>query len=182
VSHECKEPEGPRPPSQALSNHVPGPGLEAMAHKLMALDMVSIPIKNLDVLIRELVTQMKTEQIREPVTGYTSEELRLYFVRNEIFPPETYFDRNFFSAEKPRVTLTYMWPATPIEKFAELLKRRYTDEDTVYIDILLNDQRTQLSIQYSMVNANLRCFEFEFFVYSIQIDDMKVIHFKLTDT
>ncbi len=130
-----------------------------MAHKLMALQMVSIPIKNLDFLIKELVIEMKKE-ITEPLTGYTSEDLRLYFVRNKIFPPETYFDRNFFSTEKPRVTLTYMWPATPIEKFVELFKRRYADDDTVYIDILLNDQRTPVSIQVSLSNADVRCCEY----------------------
>jgi hypothetical protein len=128
-----------------------------MAQKLMALQMVSIPIKNLDILIKELVTEMKCE-IREPSSGYTSEDLQLYFLRNNIFPPETYFDRNFFSTEKPRVTLTYMWPATPIEKFVELLKRRYADDDTVYIDIFLNDQRTPVSIQVSLSNADVRCF------------------------
>ncbi len=139
--------------------------LAEMAHKLMALQMISISIKNLDVLIKELVNEMKNE-IQEPSTGYTSEELKLYFVQNQIFPPETYFDRNFFSREKPRVTLTYMWPATPIEKFVELLKRRYADDDTVYIDILLNDQRTSVSIQVSLSNADVRCFESALFVFA----------------
>ncbi len=135
-----------------------------MAHKLMALQMFSIPIKNLDILIKELVTEMKKDtEEPEPLTGYTSEELRLYFVRKQIFPPETYFDRNFFSTEKPRVTLTYMWPATPIEKFGELLKQRYADDDTVYIDILLNDQRNPVSIQVSLSNADVRCLEYALF-------------------
>jgi len=131
-----------------------------MANKLMARQMVSIKIENLDVLIRQLVIDMKREVMEEPSTGYTSEDLRHYFVRNKIFPPETYFDRNFFSTEKPRVTLTYMWPATPIEKFVELLKRRFADDDTVYIDILLNDQRTPVSIQVSLLNADVRCFDY----------------------
>jgi len=129
-----------------------------MAQRLMALQMVSIPIKNLEVLVKELVIEMKKE-IQEPSTGYTSEDLRLYFQRNKIFPPETYYNRNFFSAVKPRVALTYMWPATPIETFVVLLKRRYTDDDTVYIDILLNDQRTQVSIQVSLSNADVRYME-----------------------
>ncbi len=124
----------------------------------MALQMISIPIKKLEVLIRELVIDMRKEEIAEPETGYTSEQLRLYFAHNKIFPPETYFARNFFSREKPRVSLTYMWPATPIEKFAELLKRRYADDDTVYIDILLTDQRTPVSIQVSLLNADIRCY------------------------
>jgi hypothetical protein len=146
--------------------------------------MVSIPIKNLDVLIKEIVIEMKKEiGGNEALTGFTSVELRNYFVRNQIFPPETYFDRDFFSTEKPRVTLTYMWPATPIEKIVELLKRRYADDDTVYVDILLNDQRTPVSIQDSLKNADLRCFEFVLFrftfkkltgsTYMIIVDHMK---------
>ena len=131
--------------------------------------MVSIPIKNLDVLIKEIVIEMKKEiGGNEALTGFTSVELRNYFVRNQIFPPETYLDRDFFSTEKPRVTLTYMWPATPIEKIVELLKRRYADDDTVYVDILLNDQRTPVSIQDSLKNADLRCFEFVLFIFFIK--------------
>ena len=135
-----------------------------MANKLMARQMVSMTIKNLDVLIKQLVIEMKRESMEEPLSGYTSEDLRLYFAREKIFPPETYFHGNFFSTEKPRITLTYMWPATPIEKFVELLNRRYADDDTVYIDILLNDQRTPVSIQVSLSNADVRCFEYEPFV------------------
>jgi hypothetical protein len=124
---------------------------------LMALQMVSISIKNLEVLVKELVIEMKEQGIEEPSNGYTSEDLRQFFVQNNISPPETYFERNFFLAKKPHATLTYMWPATPIEKIAELLKRRYAEEDTVYIDILLNDQRTPVSIQVSLSNADVRC-------------------------
>ena len=127
-----------------------------MAQKLMALQMVSIPIKNLEVLIKELAIEMRKKKIMEPSTGYTSENLRHYFVKDNVFPPETYFYRNWFSTEKPRVTLTYMWPATPVETFVELLRQRFDDDDTVYIDILLNDQRSPVSIQVSLSNADLR--------------------------
>ena len=125
-----------------------------MAHKLLALQMISISIKNLDIVIKKLVIEMR-EELQEPPTGFTSEDLRLFMVQKGIYPPEMFYD--LFSTTKPHATLTYMWPATPINKFVELLKRRFADEDTVYIDILLNDQRSPVSIQVSLSNANVRC-------------------------
>ncbi len=118
--------------------------------------MVSITIKNLEVLVRELVIEMRKYNITEPPSGYTSENLKQFFVDYNIYPPETYFERNFFETKKPYATLSYMWPATPLEKIPKLLKQRYADNDTVYIDILLNDQRTSVSIQVSLSNADVR--------------------------
>jgi bifunctional pyridoxal-dependent enzyme with beta-cystathionase and maltose regulon repressor activities len=131
-----------------------------MAHKFMAQRMVSISVKNLDILVKKLVIDMRATSVKEPSTGYTSEEAKLFFKQHNIFPPETYFDLQFFQMEKPKLTLTYMWPATPLEKIVKILKRQgYTDDDTVYIDIFLNDQRTPVSIQVSLANADLRCNE-----------------------
>ena len=127
-----------------------------MAHKLMALQMVSITIKNLEVVVKKLVIEMRNFKITEPPSGYTSEDLKQFFVAHSIYPPETYFEQNFFETKKPYATLSYMWPATPIEKIPELLKERYADDDTVYIDILLNDQRTTVSIQVALSNADVR--------------------------
>jgi hypothetical protein len=128
-----------------------------MAHKLMAQRMVSISIKNVDTLVKKLVVDMRAMKIDEPKSGYTSEEARMFFKEHNIYPPETYFELQLFQTEKPKLTLTYMWPATPLERIVNILKRQgYTDDDTVYIDILLNDQRSPVSIQVSLAKADER--------------------------
>ena len=133
-------------------------GMESM-ETLLPMRLKSISIKNLDTLVQELVKDMRKEGIEEPPGGYTSEQLKGYFEEKKIFPPETFFKRNYFSPDNPHVTVTYMWPATPIEKFAELLTRRFDKNDTAYIDILLNDQRTKESIKIALRNAYIRCTE-----------------------
>jgi hypothetical protein len=131
----------------------------AAAQKLMAQQMISITVKNLDVLVNLLLTDMEKQNIEKPSGGFTSEELKNYFIEYKIFPPETYFGLKLFSTDKPGVSLSYMWPATPIQDVVGILKRRFSDEDTVYIDIFLNDQRTPASIQVALANADIRCYE-----------------------
>ena len=126
--------------------------------QLMAMRMVSIAIKNLDTLMRELVTELRNEKISEPPGGYTSEHLKAYFVMKQIYPPLKYLDRNYFSSEKPDISVTYMWPTVPIEKIAEILKQRYDENHTTYLDIVLNDQRTPATIDFALQRALLRCF------------------------
>jgi hypothetical protein len=123
--------------------------------RLLAERMISIPIKHINVLVRELVATMRQKGVKEPPNGFTSEDLKKFFLKESIFPPETFYERNFFSAEKPVLTVTYMWPATPIEELARLLEQRYDKECTAYIDILLNDQRLD-RIDFSLANARIR--------------------------
>ncbi len=119
--------------------------------------MISISLKNVETLVRELAADMRAKSIEEPPAGYTSQDLQHYFVQNNIFPPETFFDRKYFSVEEPGCTVTYMWLATPMEQLLEMLKKQFVDENyTVYIDIFLIDQRTPISIQVSLKNADLR--------------------------
>ena len=130
-----------------------------MAQKYLALKMISISIKNLEVLINRLYADLKQSAKPEPAVGYTSEQLKEYFIEYQIYPPETFYDEDLFSASEPLVTVTYMWPATPIRKLAELLKRRFDENSLVYIDIFLNDQRSFVSIAVSLRNATVRCVE-----------------------
>ena len=123
--------------------------------RLLAERMISIPIKNIELLVKELVKSLRATGVPEPGIGFTSEHLRKYFLDKSIFPPEAFYDRNWFSTEKPMVTVTYMWPATPIEMLARLLAQRYDKEYNVYIDIFLNDQRSS-RIGVSLANSRIR--------------------------
>jgi hypothetical protein len=127
-----------------------------MAQKYLAMRMISISIKNLEVLIERVDADLRQSGISEPPGGYTSEQLKKYFVDNQIYPPESFFERNLFSNKNPLVTVTYMWPSTPVKHIAALLKRRFEEDSLVYLDIFLNDQRTAVSITVALHNAIIR--------------------------
>lgn len=124
--------------------------------QLLAMRMVSISIKNLDVLLKTLAIEMRNENFPEPLGGYRSEQLKDYFIKKKIYPPEKYLDQQYFSPDKPDLTVTYMWPTIPIEKIAEILKRRFDENLKTYLDILLNDQRSKGAIKIALYNAYLR--------------------------
>jgi hypothetical protein len=100
----------------------------------------SIRIKHLEVLMKDIVKAMRQEGRAEPRFGFTSHDLKAYFVKHAIYPPETYKDRNFFSNEVPVVTVTYMWFVAPVEKLLQILMERYDRECPVFIDIVINRQ------------------------------------------
>ena len=152
-----------------------------MAQKMLALRMASITIKNLDVLVRDLVMELENE-MEKPSSGYTFEDLRNYFARNEIFPPETYFDRNIFSTEKPKVTLTYLCRGTPIVTCVETLMRRFAVDDTVYVDIFLSDLRTPVSVQDSLSNSAIRCVNVLRFSVFAHLNKLQLAYDHFADT
>jgi len=117
--------------------------------------MISIPIKHIEALVREIVKIMRQKGVKESPNGFTSEDLKKFFVEENIFPPGTFYDRDLFSTEKPTVTVTYMWLATPIEMLATLLEQRYDKDFTAYIDIFLNDQRSS-HIKFSLALSRIR--------------------------
>jgi hypothetical protein len=127
-----------------------------MAQKYLAMRMISISIKNLEILIEHVDADLRQSGISEPAGGYTSEQLKEYFVDKKIYPPESFFQRNLFSNKNPLITVTYMWPSTPIKNIAALLKRRFEEDSLVYLDIFLNDQRTAVSITVALNNAIIR--------------------------
>ena len=102
--------------------------------------MQSISLSNLEKLIQELVRQMKSDG-REPMDKqYSSEDLRMYFRSQTLWPPEKY--PQFFSDKMPAVALTYMWRGTSIEHLAQILRSEFPNQDelTIWIDIFFNDQ------------------------------------------
>ena len=121
----------------------------------VADQMKSIPIKHIGALVSELVKSMRQKHVKEPPNGYTSEDLKQFFVEENIFPPETFYDRNLFSTVKPMVTVTCVWLATPIERLPILLGERYDKDYTAYIDIFLNDKRPS-RIVVSLENSRIR--------------------------
>ena len=123
--------------------------------RLLAERMISIPIKHISLLVKELVKFMREKGVKEPPNGFTSEDLKNFFLQENMFPPETFYDRNWFSTDNPVVTVTYMWLATPIEMLPILLEQRYDKEYTAYIDIFLNDQRSS-RIGVSLANSRIR--------------------------
>jgi len=123
--------------------------------RLLAERMISIPIKHIEALVREIVKIMRQKGVKESPNGFTSEDLKKFFLEENIFPPETFYDRDLFSTEKPTVTVTYMWLATPIEMLATLLEQRYDKDFTAYIDIFLNDQRSS-RIKFSLALSRIR--------------------------
>ena len=126
-----------------------------MALKFLAQGMKSLSLKHVDSLVRDLVKELRRLRKQEPADGYTSENLRQYFVEQNIYLPEKYYDRGIFSIQPPDVTVTYMWPGTPIEQLAQLLRCRLQDDDKIYLDIFLNDQRTGQAITMAVANANV---------------------------
>ena len=123
--------------------------------RLLAERMISIPIKHISLLVKELVKIMRQKGVKEPPNGFTSEDLKNFFLQENMFPPETFYDRNWFSTDNPVVTVTYMWLATPIEMLPILLEQRYDKEYTAYLDIFLNDQRSS-RIGVSLANSRIR--------------------------
>jgi hypothetical protein len=106
----------------------------------------SIRIKHLEVLVKEFVKAMRQEGRAEPRFGFTSHDLKEYFIENNIHPPETYRDRGFFSNEMPLVTVTYMWSVVPVEKLLQILMERFDSECLVFVDIIIYRQRPNLDL------------------------------------
>ena len=104
--------------------------------------MRSIRIKHLEVLLKDIVKAMRQEGRAEPQFGFTSQDLKEYFLENDIYLAETYKDRyrDFFSNELPFVMVTHMWLVTPIEKLLQILMERNDKECHVFVDIFIYRQ------------------------------------------
>jgi hypothetical protein len=94
-------------------------------------------------------------EVSTPEEQLTSEDLKKYFKRKAIYPPEMFPD--LFSEIDPTLALTYLWRGTSIKELPVLLKENFAHlgpDSTVWVDIMFNDQRNDIAVGIAVHNAN----------------------------
>ena len=70
--------------------------------KLMGEVKTSVSVKNLSKMVKDAIREMRRAGVLEPKRGYSSEDLKNYFITRDLFLPET--QKSLFSHVFPEAT------------------------------------------------------------------------------
>ena len=130
--------------------------LDRMARQIMGSAMQSISIDATEYVFNILEREMRNIGIQAPEGGFTSEDLKNYLHRQQIFLPERRDFQERFSITQPEIAITYMWLGVSLKAITKILKRKFNGkgEKLIWIDIIFNDQRNPIAISNSVRMAS----------------------------
>ena len=140
------EPDSPHSsgPSTPILPKTPG--------HLLVESCYSISVRNLRSVLEATFADMHTREVDGcGIDMFTSEDLKIYLKKASIFLPEKHMP--LFSDDFPEVVVTYMWLGGPLLELVGILQENFGEDVLVWLDIVFNDQRSDLAVSRAVRSA-----------------------------